>query len=154
MKLSLKRSTPKNNRTLGSLYIDEKFFCSTLEDFDRNLSQSLPLESILERKKYGETAIPRGTYKVTLDVVSPKFSSYPFYQEVCNGKLPRLLDVPGFNGILIHVAEGPKADKLIKGCIGVGELSIEGYLINGKETFKKLYSELLKDKDNIIIEIS
>lgn len=154
MKLELIRESFESSRALGKLYIDGTYFCDTLEDRFRGLTSDMSLETILDQKVYGATAIPSGTYKVTLDVVSPKFSKYPFYQSVCQGKLPRLLDVKGFDGILIHVAEGPKADKLVKGCIGVGELSKEGYLINGKETFKRLYSELIKDKDNIIIEIS
>ena len=58
----------------------------------------MPLNLIKSLKIPGETAIPKGTYKVTLDVVSPKFSKYPFYMKVCEGKLPRLIDVKGYEG--------------------------------------------------------
>ena len=59
------------------------------------------------------TAIPRGIYELTLDIVSPKFSKYDFYKEVCNGKLPRLKNVKGFEGILIHVADGYRVSELL-----------------------------------------
>ena len=136
---------PKDTYTPGTLYIDGAKFCSTLEDLDRGLTQDMSIGEIQSKKIYGETAIPKGTYKITLDVVSPKFSKYPFYMEVCNGRLPRLLDVPGYEGILIHVADGWKKDKLLAGCIGIGERQSDGSLLKGKETFKRLW-ELLKNE--------
>lgn len=146
MELKLFRTHKKENYTIGTLYVDNKKFCDTLEDKDRGLHQNMSLSTINSLKVYKETAIPVGTYEITLDVVSPKFSTYSFYQEVCKGKLPRLLNVPGFEGILIHVADGIKGADLLQGCIGVGENKIKGGLINGKETFKRLYSCLLEAK--------
>lgn len=142
MKLTIKRTITRNNYTLGELYIDGQFFCSTLEDKDRGLTQSMSVEQIKSIKVPGETAIPKGTYKVTLDVVSPKFSKYPFYMEVCEGKLPRLIDVKGYEGVLIHVANGIKRDALLQGCIGIGNLSSEEYLINGKQVFTEFYNRI------------
>lgn len=142
MKLTIKRTITRNNYTLGELYIDGQFFCSTLEDRDRGLTQSMSVEQIKSMKVPGETAIPKGTYKVTLDVVSPKFSKYPFYMEVCEGKLPRLIDVKGYEGVLIHVADGIKRDSLLQGCIGIGNLSSEEYLINGKQVFTEFYNRI------------
>lgn len=142
MKLTIKRTITRNNYTLGELYIDGQFFCSTLEDKDRGLTQSMSVEQIKSIKVPGETAIPKGTYKVTLDVVSPKFSKYPFYMEVCEGKLPRLIDVKGYEGVLIHVADGIKRDALLQGCIGIGNLSSEEYLINGKQVFTEFYNRI------------
>jgi hypothetical protein len=55
-----------------------------------------------------------------------------------------LIGVPGFEGVLLHVADGPKGAELLHGCIGIGENKIKGGLINGKETFKKLYAVLKK----------
>ena len=153
MILSVKRELPKDTYTPGTLYIDGEKFCSTLEDLDRGLTQDMTIGEIQSRKIYGETAIPKGTYKVTMEVVSPKFSKYPFYVEVCNGRLPRLLDVPGYEGVLIHVADGWKKDKLLQGCIGIGERQSDGSLLNGKETFRRLYDKLLEDRNNITIEI-
>lgn len=142
MKLTIKRTITRNNYTLGELYIDGQFFCSTLEDKDRGLTQSMSVEQIKSIKVPGETAIPKGTYKVTLDIVSPKFSKYPFYMEVCEGKLPRLIDVKGYEGVLIHVANGIKRDALLQGCIGIGNLSSEEYLMNGKQVFTEFYNRI------------
>lgn len=147
MKLTIKRTITRNSYTLGKLYIDGVYFCDTLEDRDRELTQNMSVEQIKSIKVPGETAIPKGTYRVTLDVVSPKFSKYPFYMETCGGKLPRLIDVKGYEGVLIHVADGPKRDSLVQGCIGVGNLSAEEYLMNGKKVFAELYNKL---KGNII----
>ena len=142
MKLTVKRIALKGSYTLGELYIDGQFFCYTLEDLDRGLTQDMPLNLIKSLKIPGETAIPKGTYKVTLDVVSPKFSKYPFYMKVCEGKLPRLIDVKGYEGVLIHVADGIKRDALLQGCIGIGNLSSEEYLINGKQVFTEFYNRI------------
>lgn len=142
MKLTVKRTALISSYTLGELYIDGQFFCSTLEDLDRGLTQDMPLNLIKSLKIPGETAIPKGTYKVTLDVVSPKFSKYPFYMKVCEGKLPRLINVKGYEGVLIHVADGIKRDALLQGCIGIGNLSSEEYLINGKQVFTEFYNRI------------
>lgn len=151
MKLTIKRTITRNNYTLGKLYVDGVYFCDTLEDRDRGLTQNMSVEQIKSIKVPGETAIPKGTYKVTLDVVSPKFSKYPFYMQTCGGKLPRLIDVKGYDGVLIHVADGPKRDSLVQGCIGIGNLSAEEYLMNGKKVFAELYNKL--KGNNIELEI-
>lgn len=151
MKLTIKRIITRNSYTLGKLYVDGVYFCDTLEDRDRGLTQNMSIEQIKSIKIPGETAIPKGTYKVTLDVVSPKFSKYPFYMQTCGGKLPRLIDVKGYEGVLIHVADGPKRDSLVQGCIGIGNLSAEEYLMNGKKVFIELYNKL--KGNNIELEI-
>lgn len=151
MKLTIKRTITRNSYTLGKLYVDGVYFCDTLEDRDRRLTQNMSVEQIKSIKVPGETAIPKGTYKVTLDVVSPKFSKYPFYMQTCGGKLPRLIDVKGYEGVLIHVADGPKRDSLVQGCIGIGNLSAEEYLMNGKKVFIELYNKL--KGNNIELEI-
>lgn len=107
MKLLLERFHKGKEYTVERLYIDGEFFYNTLEDTDRELTQDMSHEQIRTAKIYGETAIPRGTYKVTLDVVSPKFSKRKAYQ-FCGGRLPRLLDAPGFDGIIIHIGNTNK----------------------------------------------
>ena len=153
MKLLLKRSYKGEKYTIGKLYIDGSYCCDVLEDRDRNLSSSMSLEEINKIKIPRETAIPTGTYKITLDVVSPRFSKYPFYMEVCDGKLPRLLNVPGYEGVLIHVGDGARGPEMTEGCLLVGKNEIVGGLLHGKEVFKDLYSKLLEDKDNLEITI-
>lgn len=102
MKLRLERKYKKEKYTIGNLYVDGVFFCNTLEDVDRGLTQETTALEIAEKKVYGETAIPTGTYKVALDVYSPSFGKKDYYKHFCGGYLPRLLNVKGFNGILIH----------------------------------------------------
>lgn len=154
MKLRLDRIYKGNTYTIGKLYINDKYFCDTLEDIDRNLSQSMDLGAIAKNKVKDMTAIPKGVYKVTLGIKSPRFSKIPFYIESCNGYLPRLLDVPGFDGILIHVGDGPKGPELTSGCLLVGENKIPGQLVNGKKVFTSLYTKLKEDPNNITITIT
>ena len=154
MKIQVQRLYKKDTYTIGKMFIDGKYFCDTLEDKDRGLNSSMSESQIKGIKVYGETAIPMGIYKIDMNTISPKFSKYSFYQEVCKGKIPRLIGVKGFNGILIHVADGYKGASLVQGCIGIGKNKIKGGLLEGKETFKKLYSILSScNNDQIEIEI-
>lgn len=148
MELKLKRIALRDTYTIGRLSVDNHYFCDTLEDKVRDYNKDGDLNDPNEQKIYGKTAIPYGRYKITLDVVSPKFSKYKFYIEVCGGKIPRLLKVQHFDGILIHVADGYKGADLLQGCIGVGRNLIKGGLLYGKETFAKLYQKLEKADSN------
>lgn len=147
MNILVYRKYKKPTYTIGEIYIDGDLFCSSLEDKDRSLTQGMDLKTIKDLKVYGQTAIPTGTYEVSLDITSPRFSQMEFYKEVCNGKVPRLLNVPGFEGILFHVADGPRGAELLQGCIGVGKNKIKGGLLEGKETFKKLYKKMEEAKN-------
>lgn len=149
MKLKLDRYYKGPNYTIGRLYIDGKYFCDTLEDVDRGLLQSMSLEEINSLKVYGETAIPRGTYKITLEVQSPKYKNRNQYR-FCKGYLPRLLNVIGYDGILIHIGNYIKDTY---GCILVGENKVKGQVINSTATFKRLYNILITSKDDLEIEI-
>lgn len=143
MNLNLKRKDFTETYTLGNLFIEDKYFCDTLEDKDRDLDNSMSLEYIKTEKVYGKTAIPRGTYEITLDVVSPKFKDRT-WAKFCGGKLPRLIDVKGYEGVLIHV--GNRAEDTL-GCILVGQNATNGFINNSTNTFKKLY-KLLQDSKN------
>lgn len=142
MELVVNRKYKKQSYTIGELYVDGKFFSNTLEDTDRGLDDSMSLAKIKELKKPSITAIPKGTYEITLDVISPRFCTKTFYKQVCNGKLPRLLNVKGFEGILIHAGN---TDKDTDGCLLVGMNLEKGKVLKSQETFKGLY-KLLKDK--------
>lgn len=150
MEIVLNRKWKKPNYTIGELLIDGKKFCETLEDTDRGLKDTMNINEIKTIKKPHITAIPTGTYQVTLNVVSPRFGSRKFYKEVCNGKVPRLLNVKGFDGVLIH--SGNKA-KDTDGCILVGQNKVVGQVINSQATFRELYKLLLSSKNNITIKI-
>ena len=142
MKLKLIRKYKTKNYCIGHLYVNGIYECDTLEDTDRGLTQDMPLSNIQSKKLYGETAIPTGTYKIDMNTVSPKFKDRS-WAKFCGGKLPRLIDVPGYSGVLIHVGNKP-ADTL--GCILVGDNKIKGQVINSTSTFQELYSLMLKAK--------
>lgn len=153
MVLKLYRKYKKQSYTIGNLYINNTFFSNTLEDTDRGLDDSMSSEKIKELKIPSITAIPKGTYKITLNIYSYKFGKQSFYRNLCEGKLPRLLDVKGFEGVLIHAGN---TNKDTSGCILVGVNTIKGQVTNSRECFKKLYTQLKEAKDNgeeLIIEI-
>lgn len=153
MKLRLDRKYKKATYSIGKLYVDGVYFCDTVEDKDRGLTDKDSLEKIKATKVYAKTAIPTGTYKITMGVISPKFSQKPYYKAFCNGKLPRLLNVKGFDGILIH--KGSNADSSA-GCIIVGKNTVVGGVTNSQFYFEKLYKLLAEAQlrgEQIEIEI-
>lgn len=151
MEIVVKRIAKKPTYTIGKLYINNKYFCDTIEDKDRGLTSEMPLSKIRSIKVPSETAIPTGTYKITLDIISPRLSKKQFYRDYANGgRVPRLLNIKGFDGVLIHVGNTALDSS---GCLIVGENKRVGEVINSRETFKKLYKELLKDKNNITLKI-
>lgn len=143
LEILVDRKWKKSTYTIGRMYLDGEFFCNTLEDRDRGLTSEMSLIEINGKKVMHETAIPSGTYEVSLDYVSPKFSQYPYYMEVCGGQLPRLLNVKGFSGVLIHVGTNASHSS---GCILVGNNTSIGQLSNGKKVFEELYKRLLDAK--------
>lgn len=153
MKLVADRAWRKDTYTISRLYVDGERFYESLEDKDRGLKQTDSLKRILEVKIPGETAIPSGTYRITLDIVSPKYKAIKWYDDLCGGRMPRLLDVPGYDGILIH----PLTTALeSRGCIGVGRNTIKGKLTSSRATFKVLYKMMeaaYKRGEELIIEI-
>lgn len=155
MKIKVERRWPKVTYTIGRLYIDGIFYCNTLEDRDRGLMQTDPLSDILKRKIAGETAIPKGTYEVAMNVTSPKYAGVAWYYNFCRGKMPRLKAVPGFDGILIHPG-GSNGPLDTRGCILVGRNTKVGKLTESKVCFQEIY-KLMKEAadrgEDITIEI-
>lgn len=141
MKLKLIRKYFKDTYTIGDLYIDGQFFSNTLEDKNRDLNKNGKFDNG-EYKVSSETCIPFGTYKIIVSM-SPKFGR----------ELPRLLDVPDFEGILIHRGNTPSDTA---GCILVGENKTPGRVINStmyETKIVKLMKEALLKGENISIEI-
>lgn len=141
MKLRLERLWPKKDYTVGRLYVDDRLFCNTLEDriVDKNKNGVFDGD---EKKVYGESAIPYGTYKIIYNW-SPKFGR----------NLPRLLSVPHFEGILIHPGN-TAADSA--GCILVGKNTEVGRLTNSRyisDELNKLIDEAQRKGEPITIEI-
>lgn len=139
IKLRLERRYKGSKYTIGKLFINDEYFCDTIEDIDRGLKSSMSVEYIKKKKVYAETAIPTGTYKIEM-TYSSKFKRI----------LPLLVDVKGFSGIRIHRGN-TEIDS--SGCIIVGENKVKGKVINSTRYEIALVNKLL-DEDDIEITIS
>ena len=139
LELLLDRKYKNETYTIGNLYVDGEWFCNTLEDKDRGLSQTMPLEEIKKAKVYGETAIPTGRYEVRMDIVSPKYNGVKWYKDNFGGRMPRLESVKGFSGILIHSGNTALDSN---GCILVGMNKAKGKVLDSRATFQKLWKIL------------
>lgn len=116
MKILIKRRYIGSEYTIGSMFLNDTYFCDTLEDVVRDHNKDGVLNGPNENKLNGKTAIPYGEYKVIVNE-SPRFKR----------RLPRLLDVPHFDGILIHRGN---THEDTSGCILVGENKVKGKVIN------------------------
>ena len=144
MELTLKRIALRDTYTIGKLYINGVYFCDTLEDRVRDLNRDGDLNDVGEGKVCGRTAIPYGRYEITMKVQSPKYSKRASYAW-CKGYLPRLLNVPHFEGILIHSGNDATHSD---GCVLVGENKVKGKVINSMETLKRLHRTLKSASDS------
>lgn len=87
MLLTLRSEPSGPQYTLGKLYADGKFLCHTLEDVVREK----PGMPVAQWKQHGKTAIPEGTYDLTLEF-SPRFGAETL----------TINNVPGFKGVRMH----------------------------------------------------
>ena len=142
MEIKVKRIARKEAYTIGKMYVDGAYVCDTLEDKDRGLTSNMSVAQICGVKVHGETAIPTGRYLVDMKTVSPRFGGRAQYQ-FCKGRLPRLCNTVGFQGVLIHIGNTAKDTD---GCILVGENKEKGKVLNSTATFRKLYP-ILKAAD-------
>lgn len=124
LNLKLDRIYCGSHYTIGRLYVDDKYFCDTLEDVVRDLNHDGDLDDPGEQKVYGETAIPYGRYHIEV-TYSPKFKRL----------LPLILAVWGFIGIRIHKGRYPSHTS---GCVLVGMNVMKGQVLYGDSYEKKL----------------
>ncbi len=119
--LLLKRSPSAHGCTIGELLLNGKFFCYTLEDVVRPVGQHVA----------NETAIPAGTYPVTI-TRSPTFKMLT----------PRLGGALAGRGVLIHPGN-VAADT--RGCIlvGLAKLPSNTKIYQSREAFERLMGHLL-----------
>lgn len=153
MEITLTRIYTCPTYTIGRIRVDNRYICDTIEDTDRGLDDTWPLSKIKAKKVKFETAIPTGKYRITMDVQSPKFSQKYYYKTFCNGYMPRLIGVKGFDGILIHRGSTAASSA---GCIIVGYNTEVGKVANSKYAFEELYGLLKaasKRGEKITIEI-
>ena len=132
MKLELKRIALKPNYTIGKLFINGTYYCDTIEDKVIDLNKNGKFDDGLSKAMH-QTAIPYGTFKVVVNY-SPKFKR----------ELPRLLDVPYFEGILIHNGIDQNSTS---GCIIVGENKTVGKVTNSTFYMNNLTARI-KDAQN------
>ena len=118
MHLLLTRTFFSPRATVGTLAIDGVFACHVLED------------AVRPTKVYGQTAIPAGTYEVTI-TCSRRFRQ----------PLPLLLGVPGYEGVRMHVGNAP-ADT--QGCLLLGRYAPNhpDWVADSRVTFARVFAQL------------
>tara|TARA_R110000868_G_C10799763_1_gene756975 strand:+ start:190 stop:609 length:420 start_codon:yes stop_codon:yes gene_type:complete len=121
MKITIHRNPTRGGATIGTLAINGVPQCFTLEDAVHE-QDGVPVG---DWKIAGQTAIPRGTYKVVVDQ-SARFGR----------PMPHILDVPGFTGVRIH-AGNTAADT--EGCVLVGYSEAEAFVGRSREAFASLF---------------
>jgi len=125
MELEVRRDDDQlQHRTFGQLYVDGAKQCETLEDPVREVEGA----TVENWKIKGDTAIPRGRYRVIVN------RSNRFKRD-----LPLLLSVPGFEGIRIH-AGNTEADT--EGCILVGTKRSATAVLESRIAFNELFADI------------
>lgn len=149
MKLLLERFEFTEKSTIGHLYkevpqadgsIEYEWLCYVLEDKCR---QEFGKQFGAGTKVYGETAIPYGTYEVIVNM-SPKF----------NKLLPRLLNVPFYDGILMHSGNTAKDTH---GCLLCAMDKGDDQVLNSRKAMDTVIMPTLTEalkKEKVYIEIS
>jgi len=127
MQIKLKRYEFNDEYTVGKMYINDVYFCYTLEDVVRKGA-----------KVNGQTAIPVGTYDVIID------------DSVRFGKpMPHILNVPNFTGVRIHAGN---TSKDTDGCILLGHTYAgKNFIGNSKLAYNVFFNKLKEDKTASII---
>lgn len=128
MLIEVKRFDFKDTYTTGRMYINNLYFCYTLEDVVRE-----------GKKVNGKTAIPIGTYDVIIDD-STRFGR----------PMPHILNVPNFTGVRIHAGN---TSKDTEGCILLGHTYAgKDFIGNSKSAFD-VFFEKLKEAKKATIKI-
>lgn len=133
MELTVKLLKETDEETLSKLYANGVFVCYVLEDQYR------------ATKVKGDTRIPAGRYKVILRTEGTTHAKYAAsYPKIHKGML-WLLDVPGFDYILIHKGNN---DKDTAGCLLVGNDKAEHNgritLVESEKAYLRLYPEIAR----------
>lgn len=127
--LTLIRKWKKPEYTIGQLFAGGRMICNTIEDCDCGLNQHMTEAEIKRIKVQNETAIPVGTYKLTVSM-SPKFGR----------KLIEVLNVPGYLGIRVHKGNTAKESA---GCILPGNNTEKGKVTNSTK-FEELLTSMVE----------
>lgn len=131
MKIEILRNQYTSKSTIGSMYVNGRWQCYTLEDAVRS-GPKVP----------GQTAIPAGLYKLIVSF-SNRFKR----------DLPLLVAVPNYEGVRIHTGN---TDKNTEGCILVGKAKSANRVYNSVGAFNDLWPQILSAwsaKEPITIEL-
>jgi hypothetical protein len=135
MNLEVIRFSSGTDSTNGILIdkTNNKFLAYTLEDEYR------------DEKKYGETRIPEGTYKLGLRKVGGYHAKYSKRFSNIHVGMLHVLDVPGFDYILIHCGN---TDEHTAGCLLVGDsqennqITKDGFIGKSTQAYKRIYPDI------------
>ena len=138
MKINLIRTQFGNDATNGLLFIDEVFECFTLED------------QYQDKKVYGETCIPEGTYPVEFRKEGGFHNRYSAKYDFHKGML-EIKDIPNFKWVLFHLGN---TDENTAGCVLVGDtqqdldVSKDGFIGSSGNAYKKFYPKVATALEN------
>ena len=131
--------TIEQGNDIDGSWRQKKFLAYTLEDEHRS------------EKKYGETRIPDGKYKLGLRKVGGYHAKYSKrFSHIHIGML-HVLDVPGFEYILIHCGN---TDEHTAGCLLVGDsqennqIKTNGFIGSSSNAYKRIYPAIAEAVEN------
>ena len=139
MELEVVRFSSESDSTNGILFdssntLDgKKFLCYTLEDEER------------KSKVKGETRIPAGSYKIKIREVGGFHSKYKKRFGTTHRGMLHIVDVPGFEYILIHCGN---TDEHTAGCLLVGDsqennqIKKNGFVGSSTRAYMRIYPEI------------
>lgn len=135
MKLKSQRVNDNGESTFGLFYIDGSFSGFTLEDEFRT------------QKKYGETRIPEGIYKVELRTEGGFHERYSKKFPDFHIGMLHILGIPGFKLVLIHIGN---RDDDTAGCLLLGDSINNNSIGNGftgrsTQCYKRIYPIIAKE---------
>ena len=125
--------TIQQGNEIDGYFKQKKFLAYTLEDEQR------------DEKVFGETRIPEGTYKLGLRKVGGYHARYSKKFDDFHIGMLHVLDVPGFEYILIHCGN---TDEHTAGCLLVGDsqennqIKKDGFIGKSVQAYKRIYPRI------------
>ena len=129
MQIRVVRKEYTSKSTIGEFHVDGGFECFTLED------------RVRATKVPGETAIPAGTYEVSV-TWSNRFKR----------PLPLLMNVPGYEGVRMHTGN---TDADTEGCLLVGRTRSPDAVGESRLAFDALFPRIqaAAQREKVFLEI-
>ncbi len=134
LQLTLTRIATNSRYTIGRLQVNGQYLMDILEPADRGLTSDMPLNKLKRLKVKGKTAIPTGRYRIDMTTVSSRFKNRSWAKQF-GGILPRLIDVPFYSGVCIHVGND---ENDTDGCPLTGYNKVKGKVVDSVKAFNLL----------------